>query len=95
MDCETRKEWEHYCAMAEIVADVDEFVEIRRNIFRILEMTELQVRRLRPRSTKWKPPEAKDRHGEIDVWKEGSEVPKNSPPQDQENHNMKNPLSRS
>jgi hypothetical protein len=37
MDHETRNEFEHFCALAEIEQGPDKFLEIKRNLVRILE----------------------------------------------------------
>jgi hypothetical protein len=37
MDHETRNEFEHYCALAEIESDPEKFGEISRNIVRVLD----------------------------------------------------------
>lgn len=49
MDHSTRNEFEHYCALAEIEVDPDKFVEITRNIIRVLD--EKQALLNRERST--------------------------------------------
>lgn len=48
MDNETRKEWEHYCALAEIEENPDKFGAITREVVRLLD--EKQVRLNRERS---------------------------------------------
>lgn len=50
MDGETRKEWEYYCALAEIEEDQEKFVEISRNIVRILDEKQVRLNRQRPAS---------------------------------------------
>jgi hypothetical protein len=37
MDHQTRNEFEHYCALAEIEEDPQKFAEVCRNIIRLLE----------------------------------------------------------
>jgi hypothetical protein len=48
MDPQTRKKFEHYCALAEIEEDPDKFVEISRNIVRILDEKQVCLNRQRP-----------------------------------------------
>lgn len=50
MDHETRNEFEHYCALAEIEQDPDKFLEIKRNLIRILDEKEVRLNRQRPAS---------------------------------------------
>ena len=50
VDGETRKEWEHFCALAEIEEDQEKFVEISRNIVRILDEKKVRLSRQRPAS---------------------------------------------
>jgi hypothetical protein len=47
MDLETRNEFEHYCALAEIEQDADQFVEIKRSIIRLLDEKESRLNRKR------------------------------------------------
>jgi len=44
MDRETRNDWEHFCALAEIEEDPDRFLEIKRNIVRILDEEENEAK---------------------------------------------------
>jgi hypothetical protein len=48
MDHETRNEFEHFCALAEIEQDPDKFLEIKRNLVRILDEKEVRLNRQRP-----------------------------------------------
>jgi hypothetical protein len=48
MDHETRNKFEHYCALAEIEEDPDKFVEISRNIVRILDDKQVLLNHQRP-----------------------------------------------
>jgi hypothetical protein len=50
MDHETRNKFEHYCALAEIEEDPDKFVEISRNIIRVLDEKQALLNRQRPAS---------------------------------------------
>jgi hypothetical protein len=45
MDLETRNEFEHSCALAEIEQDADKFVEIKRSIIRLLDENESRLNR--------------------------------------------------
>jgi hypothetical protein len=47
MDHETRKEFEQFCALAEIEQDPDKFVEIKRSIVRLLDEKESRLNRRR------------------------------------------------
>ena len=46
-DPETRNKFEHLCALAEIEADPDKFVEISRDIGRILDEKRVRLNRQR------------------------------------------------
>jgi hypothetical protein len=48
MDHETRSEFEQLCALTEIAQDLDTFLEIRRNLIRILEEKQILLNRQRP-----------------------------------------------
>ena len=48
MDHETRKEFEQYCALAELEDTLEQFVEIKRNIVRLLDDKEVLLRRQPP-----------------------------------------------
>jgi hypothetical protein len=48
MDHETRNEFEHFCALAEIEQDPDKFLEIKRNLVRILDEKQACLNRQRP-----------------------------------------------
>lgn len=48
MDHETRNEFEHLCALAEIEQDPEKFVEISRNIVRILDEKQVRLIHQRP-----------------------------------------------
>lgn len=48
MDYQTRNEFEHFCALAEIEEDPEKFAEISRNIFRILDEKHTHLIRQRP-----------------------------------------------
>jgi hypothetical protein len=50
MDHETRSEFEHFCALAEIEQDPDKFLEIKRNFVCILDEKEVRLNRQRPAS---------------------------------------------
>jgi hypothetical protein len=50
MDKETRNEFEHHCALAEIEEDPDKFAEISRNIIRILDTKQVRLNHQRPAS---------------------------------------------
>jgi len=43
MDHETRNKFEHFCALAELEEDPDRFVEISRNIVRILDEKQVSL----------------------------------------------------
>ena len=47
MDYHTRNEFERYCALAEIEEDPDQFVEINRNITRLLDEKQALLNRQR------------------------------------------------
>jgi hypothetical protein len=51
MDHQTRNEFEHYCALAEIEEDPEKFAEIARNITRLLDVKQAWLNRQRPAST--------------------------------------------
>ena len=53
MDLETRNEFEHYCALAEIEQDADKFVEIKRSIIRLLNERESRLNRKRRVAERW------------------------------------------
>jgi len=55
MDHQTRNKFEHLCALAEIEEAPDKFVEISRNIIRILDEKQVRLNRQRPASY---PPDA-------------------------------------
>lgn len=44
MDYETRNEFEQFCALAEIEQDLDKFLEIKRNLIRILDEKEVRLK---------------------------------------------------
>jgi hypothetical protein len=48
VDCQTRNEFEHYCALAEIEEDSEKFAEVCRNIIRLLEGKQSLLCRGRP-----------------------------------------------
>jgi hypothetical protein len=48
MNHETRNEFEQFCALAEIEDDVDKFVDIKRNLIRILDEKEVRLNRQQP-----------------------------------------------
>jgi hypothetical protein len=48
MDHETRNKFEHFCALAEIEEDPDKFVEISREIVRILDTKQGRLNHQRP-----------------------------------------------
>jgi len=48
MDHQTRNEFEHYCALAEIEEDPEKFAEIARNITRLLDEKQANLTRQRP-----------------------------------------------
>jgi len=48
MDKETRNEFEQFCALAEIEQDPDKYLEIKRNLIRILDEKEVRLNRQRP-----------------------------------------------
>lgn len=48
MDHETRNEFEHFCALAEIEQDPDKFLEIKRNLVRILDEKQVRLSHQRP-----------------------------------------------
>lgn len=50
MDHETRNEFEHFCALAEIEQDPDRFLEIKRNLIRILDEKQIRLHQ-RPAGT--------------------------------------------
>ena len=50
MDHETRNEFEHYCALAELEEEPEKFHEIKRNLIRILDEKEVRLNRQRPAS---------------------------------------------
>jgi hypothetical protein len=50
MDHHTRNEFEHFCALAEIEEDLDKFIEISRNIIRILDEKQVRLNHQRPSS---------------------------------------------
>ena len=58
MDHQTRNKFEHLCALAEIEEDPDKFVEISRNIIRILDEKQVRLNRQRPASGVRYPPDA-------------------------------------
>lgn len=43
----TRNEFEQFCALAEIEKDLEKFVEIKRNIVRLLDEKENRLNRMR------------------------------------------------
>jgi hypothetical protein len=51
MDHQTRNEFEHYCALAEIEEDPEKFAEIAHHITRLLDVKQAQLNRQRPAST--------------------------------------------
>ena len=51
MDQETRKELEHFCALAEIEEDPEKFLEISRNLVRILEEQQVRLNQQPPDTT--------------------------------------------
>ena len=55
MDQKTRNEFEHYCALAEIEEDPEEFYEIGRNIKRLLDEKQAFLRQQRPRASLQQP----------------------------------------
>jgi hypothetical protein len=50
MDAQARNEFEHLCALAEIEEDPDKFIEIRRDIIRVLDEKQAFLNRQRPAS---------------------------------------------
>jgi hypothetical protein len=48
MDHQTRNQFEHYCTLAEIEEDAEKFLEINRNITRILDEKKVRLNRQRP-----------------------------------------------
>jgi hypothetical protein len=48
MDHETRNEFEHFCALAEIEQDADKFLAIKRNLIRILDEKQVRLNHQRP-----------------------------------------------
>jgi hypothetical protein len=44
MDHKTRNEFEQFCALAEIEQDPDKFLEIKRNLIRILDEKEVRLK---------------------------------------------------
>ena len=58
MDHETRNKFEHLCALAEIEEDADKFVEISRNLVRILDEKQVRLNRQRPARGVRYPPDA-------------------------------------
>ena len=48
MDHETRNKFENFCALAEIEEDPDKFVEISRDIVRILDAKQVHLNHQRP-----------------------------------------------
>jgi hypothetical protein len=48
MDRETRNKFEHFCALAEIEEDPYKFVEISRDIVRILDTNQVRLNHQRP-----------------------------------------------
>ena len=58
MDHETRNKFEHLCALAEIEEDADKFVEISRNVVRILDDKQVRLNRKRTASGVRFPPDA-------------------------------------
>jgi hypothetical protein len=48
MDHQTRNQFEHYCALAEIEEDSEKFLEIKSNIARILDEKQVRLNRQRP-----------------------------------------------
>jgi hypothetical protein len=48
MDHETRTDFEHFCALAEIEQDPENFVEINRNLIRLLAEKQAHLNHQRP-----------------------------------------------
>jgi hypothetical protein len=48
MDHQTRNQFEHYCALAELEEDPEKFAEIARNVTRILDEKQTLLNRQRP-----------------------------------------------
>ena len=58
MDHETRNEFEHFCALAEIEQDPDKFREIKRNLIRMLDEKQVRLNHQRPAGRLSHPPGA-------------------------------------
>jgi hypothetical protein len=50
VDHQTRSDFEHHCALAEIEEDPDKFAEISRSIIRILDQEQVRLSHQRPAS---------------------------------------------
>jgi hypothetical protein len=48
MEYQSRNEFEHFCALAEIEQDPDKFLEIKHNLVCILEEKQARLNRQRP-----------------------------------------------